>query len=373
MRDLHIAIVGPLAPPAGGMASQTRQLCELLTAEGIGAEIVRTNAPYWPRRIAGVRGLRAVFRFLPYLVKLWRAAGRASVLHVMANSGWAWHLFAAPAVWIGRLRGVRVIVNYRGGAAEAFLERQAAIVRPTLHMADEIVVPSAFLRGIFARFGVATRVIPNIVDVARFSPVPASSRPGPEAPHVVVARNLEPLYDVASAIRAFALLRDARTNARLSVAGTGPEEAKLKALVKELGLGASVSFRGALSREEMAELYRGATLMLNASVVDNAPNALLEALACGIPIVSTNAGGIPHLVKHGTTALLVPAGAPSALACAMMNLLDDAALKNRLVENGLQLARSFCWSAVFPHWLSVYTGDEGKRSSSPDHRRRAKA
>ena len=124
--DLHVSIVGPLAPPAGGMAGQTRQLCDLLLGEGIDAEIVRTNPPYRPRFVERLRGVRALFRFVPYLARLWTAAGRSSVLHVMANSGWAWHLFAAPAVWIGKLRRVRVIVNYRGGAAEAFLARSAA-------------------------------------------------------------------------------------------------------------------------------------------------------------------------------------------------------------------------------------------------------
>ncbi len=99
----------------------------------------------------------------------------------MANSGWAWHLFAAPAIWIGKLRGTRVIVNYRGGAAESFLGRSIAIVRPTLRMADDVVVPSQFLRDVFAKFGIDVTVVPNIVDVKRFAPAPTSgARPRAE-------------------------------------------------------------------------------------------------------------------------------------------------------------------------------------------------
>ena len=241
---LHIAIVGPLAPPAGGMAGQTRQLCDLLLGEGIDAEIVCTNPPYRPRFVERLRGIRALFRFAPYLWRLWRAAGRSSVLHVMANSGWAWHLFAAPAVWIGRLRRVRVIVNYRGGSAEAFLARSAAAVRPTLRLADGVVVPSEFLRAVFARFGIEATVVPNVVDVRRFVPAPAvAAGPGPDAPHVVIARNLEPIYDIATAIRSFAILHAARPTARLSIAGSGPERAMLGKLVEELGLTAAVVFR----------------------------------------------------------------------------------------------------------------------------------
>ena len=107
-------------------------------------------------------------------------------MHVMGNSGWAWHLFAAPAVWIGRLRGIPVIVNYRGGEAEAFLKRQSAWVKPTLRQAAAIVVPSGFLEEVFARFDIATEVVPNIVDLSSFHP-PSSV---PAGHHIAVTRNL---------------------------------------------------------------------------------------------------------------------------------------------------------------------------------------
>ena len=279
----------------------------------------------------------------------------------MANSGWAWHLFAAPAVWIGRLRRVRVIVNYRGGSAEAFLGRSAAGVRPTLRLADDLVVPSEFLRAVFAKFGIEATVVPNIVDVRRFVPALAdAARPRSDAPHVVIARNLEPIYDIATAIRSFAVLHATRPAARLSIAGSGPERAMLGELVEVLGLSAAVVFRGALSRDEMADLYRDATLLLNSSVVDNTPNSLLEAMACGIPIVSTNVGGIPYLVQDRTTALLVPPGQPDSLARAMGEVLDNPALAAGLVENGLQVARSCAWDAVFPLWMHQYQPNVGR-------------
>ena len=101
--DMHIAVVGPLPPPAGGMANQTRQLVELLRGEGAGVEVVQVNAPYRPTWAGRLKGVRAIFRLVPYFLQLWRAAGRADLLHVMANSGWSWHLFAAPAIWIGGL------------------------------------------------------------------------------------------------------------------------------------------------------------------------------------------------------------------------------------------------------------------------------
>jgi glycosyltransferase involved in cell wall biosynthesis len=222
-------------------------------------------------------------------------------------------------------------------------------------MADEVVVPSEFLRGVFARFGIEATVVPNVVDIERFAPAPVGlvkSMQG--APHVVITRNLEPIYDVGTAVRAFAILRSAQPAARLSIAGSGPERAMLGRLVHELGLTDAVTFCGTLSRDAMARLYRSATLLLNSSIVDNTPNSLLEAMACGIPIVSTNVGGIPYLVQDGTTALLVEPGQPEALAMAMTRVIDDPALADRLVNNGLALARRCTWSSIFPMWIRKY-------------------
>ena len=343
-RDLRVVIVGPLPPPAGGMAGQTLQLLDLLTADGIAAEVVRTNPPYRPRFVGRLRGVRAAVRLVPYASRLWRAAGRASVFHIMANSGWAWHLFAAPAIWVGKLRGARVIVNYRGGLAEPFLAGAPAIVRRTLGWADAIAVPSEFLRAVFARNHIDAKVIPNVVDLERFAPAPAeTSHFSASVLCLVIARNLEAIYDIPTAVRAFVKVQAAHGGARLVIAGSGSERAPLVRLVADLGVQKAVEFAGDLDRDAMVELYRSADIVINSSVADNAPNFILEALACGKPVVSTDAGGIPFIVRHRVTALLVPPRDPAALALAVTELLADADLRGRLVRRGLELVQRFSW------------------------------
>ena len=191
IQDLKIALIGPLPPPSGGMANQTWQLATLLKQEGINVELVPVNAPYRPRCVGHIKGLRAVFRLLPYLFHLWRAAGRVDLFHIMANSGWSWHLFAAPAVWTAKLRGKAVLVNYRGGEADDFFTRAFAWVQPTLKRVNIIIVPSGFLEKVFANRGFITRIVPNIVDLSRFMPN-HTRKQNLLAPHIVVARNLEP-------------------------------------------------------------------------------------------------------------------------------------------------------------------------------------
>src|SRR5881392_1970881 len=89
-----VCIVGPLPPPSGGMANQCEQLARLLRAAGVVAEVVQTNVSYRPSWVGQLRYVRETFRLLPYLVDLWHKIGRAEVVHVFANSGWAWHLVA---------------------------------------------------------------------------------------------------------------------------------------------------------------------------------------------------------------------------------------------------------------------------------------
>ena len=283
LEGLRIALVGPAPPPAGGMAMQTLQLARLLSAEGATVLHVVSNAPCRPAWLAGVRGLRAVARLLGFLVSLWRALGRCNVVHLMANSGWNWHLVAAPTLLLGRLRGVPVVVNYRGGGAGEFLAGGSTLVRLGMRLAARLIVPSGFLVEVFAHHGMRAEVVPNIIDLARFAPRPPRD---PASAHLVVARHLEALYDNATALRAFARVRAAWPAARLTIAGAGPERARLEALATELGVASAVHFAGGLPREAMAALFGGADLSLNPSRADNMPNSVLESMASGVPVQS---------------------------------------------------------------------------------------
>jgi glycosyltransferase involved in cell wall biosynthesis len=335
------------------MANQARQLARLLEQEGVHVEVVRSNAPYWPGWIGAVHGVRGLFRLVPFLWRLWRAAGRAQLFHVMANSGWSWHLYAAPAVWVAKLRRVPVTVNYRGGDAAEFFARSFFWVRPTMRMSDQRLVPSGYLEEVFRRFGLSADVVPNIIDLTRFTP---RSGPPPRAggAHLVMARNLEPLYDIGTALRAFAIVRARHPDARLTIAGGGPEREKLGELARELGVAASVTFPGRLDNSLIAKLLFDADVFVNSSLHDNMPISILEALASGVPVVSSDVCGIPFLVEHRKTALLVPPREPAALAEAIVEVLDNPAFARQLTRAGLEEIERYTWRSVGPRLLAAY-------------------
>lgn len=347
-----VCIVGPLPPPSGGMANQCEQLARLLRAEGVAVEVVRNNPDYRPQWVGRVPVLRAFARLLPYLFALWRAAGRAEVMHVLANSGWAWHLFAAPAVWIARLRGCPVIINYRGGHADAFFSKAPAHVFRTLRRARARVTPSSFLQRVFSQYGLDAEVVPNIIDLSRFKPAPL--REFGQAPHLIVTRNLEPIYDIATAIKAFAEVRKAFGQARMTVAGTGPELERLVALGESLGVASALSFSGRIDNADIPALYASADCMLNPSTVDNMPISILEALASGVPVVSTDAGGIPDMVEDRVSALLVPIGNPGEMAHETIRILSDRSLAEAQRAAGLAEVKCYAWPRVREQWFAVY-------------------
>ncbi len=348
----RVCIVGPLPPPSGGMANQCEQLLRLLSAEGIDPIHVRTNSPYRPAWVGRVPMLRALARLLPYLWQLRQGIARAQVVHLLANSGWAWHLLAWPAIVIAGWQRRPVIVNYRGGLADSFLAGAPAFVRRALASVSLRVTPSVFLQQVFARHGLGAEVIPNIIDLGRFSP--AERPPFGDAPHLIVTRNLEPIYDIPTAIHAFAQVRQRFAGARLTVAGSGPERAALEALVESLSLRDCVRFAGRIDNAAIPALYASADCLINASTVDNMPISILEAFASGVPVVSTRAGGIPDLVTDGVDGLLVPIGDAQALADGALRVLGDAGLADALRRAGLARAQDCSWPQVREQWLAAY-------------------
>ena len=346
----RVLVVGPLPPPNGGMALQTEALVRQLRQEGVIVDVVANNAPYQPAWIGRVPVLRALFRLLPYLWRLWRGSGRAELVHVLGNSGWAWYLFAAPALHICHWRRTPVLLNYRGGLAEPFFARAWSRVWHSLRHADALAVPTEFLQQVFAGRNVRAEIVPNILDNHLFQPATEA----PQRLHIVVTRNLEPLYDNASAIRAFAQLKQQIPEAKLTLAGEGPERSSLENLVGTLGLNDSVHFAGRLPREQVARLLQSARVLLNPSTADNSPNSLIEAMAAGVPIVSTAVGGVPQLCRPDREALLVASGDTDAMAAALLRLHRDEALRRQLIDAGVRRANEFTWSAVWPQLQRCY-------------------
>jgi glycosyltransferase involved in cell wall biosynthesis len=140
-------------------------------------------------------------------------------------------------------------------------------------------------------------------------------------------------------IRACAVLRDRGRSFQCRIIGGGVLRPRLEELVCELGLEGRVTFQGALDQEEVIAAYPQAAVMVLPCIVtsdgdrDGIPNVLVEAAACGVPIVSTRVSGVPELITHGQTGLLVPPHNPAALAESVDAVLQSPSLRERVRAN----------------------------------------
>ena len=246
-------------------------------------ELVQTNAPYRPAWVARLQGVRAIFRLGPYLLRLWRATRRADVAHVMANSGWAWHLFAAPAIsiWRAAQRGFacgRQLQGRTGGGVPG----QASRARATRSCATRPhwwCPPASSRKSSRGRACRHTSFRTSWTEMS--SALPKTSGGRRAGPHLVVTRNLERLYGNDVALRAFAQVRQRFAGAHLSIAGSGPETVGIARLLR-----ASWALRTrcvspvASRRRTWCRLYRSADVVLNP--VQGRQHAELDTRSAGL-------------------------------------------------------------------------------------------
>jgi glycosyltransferase involved in cell wall biosynthesis len=219
-----------------------------------------------------------------------------------------------------------------------------------MHQADAVVTPSGYLVDVFSRFGVRSESISNFVDPDAV----VFRRRESLRPVFLSNRNFQALYNVPCVLRAFAAIQARLPEARLIVIGDGPERERVHETARALAV-QHVEFVGAVRPTEMGQWYDQADVYLNASDIDNMPNSIIEAFACGLPVVTTRAGGIPYVVEHERNGLLVDCGDHEGLAAAALRLLDDGALAQRLIAEGLRdVDQLYTWSAVSDRWAALY-------------------
>jgi len=351
-RRVRVLIVAPSLGILGGQAVQAARLLARFQAEPsleVSFLPVNPRLPGLLGRLQGIKYVRTVLTSIAYIASLLARVRRYDVIHVFSASYTSFLLAPTPAILVAKLYGKKIVLNYRSGEAEDHLARWRRTALPTIRLVDEVAVPSGYLVDVFARFGLRARSIYNFVETERFRFRPRR----PLRPVFLSNRNLEPLYNVGCILRAFAIVQRRFPAATLTVAGDGSQRAELERLARELDL-RHTEFVGRVEQARMHELCERADIYLNSSNIDNMPGSIIEAYAAGLPVVTTNAGGIPYILADGETGLMVERGDHEALAAAAIRLLEDGALAESLTSNALAACRRYSWAAVRDEWLKLY-------------------
>jgi glycosyltransferase involved in cell wall biosynthesis len=344
--------VAPSLDAVGGQAVQAQRLRTRLASK---PELAVCFVPINPRLVRPlhvlqrVKYVRTIVTSIAYAISLLRTVPRIQLVHAFSASYWSFLLAPVPAMLLARLFGKRLILNYRSGEADDHLTRWRSAA-PLMRLAHLIVVPSDYLVEVLARHGLKSKVVPNFVEIDK---LPYRKRDALQ-PIFLANRSFQAHYNVSCVLRAFARIQARMPQARLVLAGDGPLRGRLHEEVRDLGL-RNVVFCGVVAPDRMAALYDEADVFLNAPDIDNMPNSILEAAACGLPIVSSNAGGIPYIVRHEISALLSPCDDDVALAAAAIRLFEEPGLATRLAAAAhAEILKRYTWPVVEAEWLSTY-------------------
>jgi len=252
-----------------------------------------------------------------------------------------------PALLARRFGGARVVLGCHG---EDFYPGDTLLASRV----DAAVSCSRFnARTVAARYGFEPTVVFNGIDTSLFRP----TTPDPDivrtdgTPLLLWVGRLQPWKGVDVALRA---LREI-PQAYLMIVGDGETRADLERLAQELGLAERVRFLGALPRERLPSIYAAADLLLATSFASETFGiGLVEAQACGLPVVASRFGGFPEVIDEGHTGLLVPPRDPTALAAAVRTLLNDPERRRAMADAAPGWAAQFSWSAVVDRIEAVY-------------------
>ncbi len=256
----------------------------------------------------------------------------------------------APALLARRLGGAKVILGCHG---EDFYRGDRWLARQV----DAAVSCSNFnARTIQRRYGFRPTVVFNGIDTALFRPTERDAAlrqrllAGRRAALLFVGR-LQHWKGVETAIRALALL----PQTTLTVAGDGTDRERLEALTAQLGLRERVQFVGGVARAELPAYYAAADLLIATSFASETFGiALVEAQACGLPVVASRWDGFLDVVDEGTTGLFYPPQDAAALADAARALLDDQPRRAAMGEAAIPWAAQFAWPSVADRIERVY-------------------
>jgi len=323
----------------------SRGVCEDLAValERAGWSVLTTSSR--PGRLA---------RLLDFLLTVWRQRHRYNVAQVDVYSGLAF-LWAELVCWALRMAKKPYVLTLHGGNLPVFARSASKRVQRLLRSSSTVTTPSSYLFEQMQVYCQDLVLLPNPLDLTKYS---FEHRKHP-SPNLMWLRAFHDIYNPSLAVRVVAMLAKDFPAVRLVMVGPSKDDGSLEAtidLAARLGVQDRVICPGPVTKDEVPHWLEQGDIFLNTTRVDNTPISVLEAMACGLCIVSTNVGGIPYMLEDEHDALLVPTDNHAAMVKAVQRLLTEDGLAERLSGNARRKAEQFDWSNILPRWEALLIG-----------------
>lgn len=307
----------------------------------------------------------STFEMLTFLVSaawhsLWQVREfRPEVVHIFFG------IPDGPIGWLlKRVYKLPYVISLRGADVPSDEVKRFAkhykVLRPFIRWlwrdADALVAVSNGLRSYAqeAAPDLSIQVIPNAIDLSVFTPALQPVADGPVQLLYVgrfnVFKNVETLIEAAAKLDQMNV-----GEFELTLVGEGEQRHMLERKVSDLGLTRRVHFMGWVARDRIVDHYRRADIFVTATTWEGMPNTVLEAMACGLPIVGTRVSGLHELVRDGVNGYLVPTKDAHALAEAIARLIDNGYERRRMGRQSRKLVeREFAWEYIAEQYVDIY-------------------
>ena len=278
-----------------------------------------------------------------------RNAYHAAQVDIFSGAAFFWGFISVTLL---RILQKPTIITLHGGNLPLFSKRHPRLLRYLLRIPEEVTAPSAYLLNALKHDRHDIRLIPNAIDISNY---PFVQRINVQ-PNLIWLRAFHEIYNPSLAVEVIARLKAKHPNITLTMIGPDKGDGSLQRTQEQVqiqNLQDCIQFPGKAAKNEVPQRLNRGDIFLNTTNFDNTPISVMEAMACGLCVVSTNVGGLPYLIDDEVDGLLVPPNDPDALAAAVERVLSEPGLAQRLSTNARAKVENFDWSKVLPEWEKV--------------------
>lgn len=373
-----VILTSDFLPNVGGMATHAHELSKALATLGNDVHLVHpvygqgldfveqfdgivVHRLFISRTTPRIKHLSYITKTRRYLLELKRHHAIDLIhWHDLTPNCWTTRTVRGsfPLVWTNHTSNYLEYVESKRGRwkIKAFLSHPDAIISPSKELNEKSIHTGLDADRLF--------YIPNGVDATKFSPTidpgDIAERYGLDRslPIVICPRRLEPKNGVEFFIRAIPLVREKKTAAQFLIVGGGfpNERARFEAFLDEAKQRAGVVFTDNVPNTAMPCFYNISQIGVLPSLMEATSISGLEAMACGLPLIGTTVGGIPEIIEHERNGILTEPRRHDNIAAAILRLLDDPPLRERLgAAARARVEKEFSWSVIAKKTLDVYS------------------
>ena len=291
-----------------------------------------------------------IFRMLHMIGVLLKNSSSTKIVLLDTYSGWAFY-YALILATLSKLCGVSYIPILRGGNLLYRLKKSPFLSKLVFGFSKNNITPSRYLQEQFQLNGYDVEYIPNFIEIEKY---PFKHRKIC-SPKLLWVRAFHEIYNPNMAIKVLAELSKTYPDVELCMVGPDKDGSmeSCRALADEMGVLDKVTFTGMLPKTEWIELSQNYDIFINTTNLESFGVSVIEAAACGLPIVTTNVGELIYLYKDGEDALLVEKDDAHNMVKKITSIIEDKILAENLSKQARKKAESFDWNCIKNYWLKL--------------------